>query len=90
MDDVTIGQVLGTFSSLDNMNCAGLVAHLKETNNVYPAVLNNRGKPPPVLNNHGQPIDSDLTWAEWARGWYDKWLDPKAIDPQAAKQGFWP
>ena len=85
MDDVTIGQVLGTFSNLDNMNCAGLVAHLKETNNVYSAVLNNRGQPSAVLNNHGQPLDGDLSWAEWAREIYNKWLDPKA-----AKPGIWP
>lgn len=40
LDDTTIGQVLGASSGLKNVNCAGLVAHLKETDNVYPAVLN--------------------------------------------------
>ena len=38
MDDTTIGQVLGASSGLENVNCTGLVAHLKETDNVYPQV----------------------------------------------------
>lgn len=40
MDDTTIGQVLGASGGLENVNCVDLVAHLQETNNVYPAVLN--------------------------------------------------
>ena len=39
LDDTTIGQVLGASSGLQNVNCDGLVAHLQETNNVYPHVL---------------------------------------------------
>ena len=44
MDDTTIGQVLGAFSGLENVNCVGLVTHLQETNNAYPQVLND-GEP---------------------------------------------
>ena len=44
MDDTTIGQVLGASSGLENVNCAGLVEHLKETDNVYPQVCTFRSK----------------------------------------------
>lgn len=40
IDDKTIGEVLGSNSGLQPMNCNGLVAHLKETNDVYPTALN--------------------------------------------------
>ena len=44
LDDTTIGQVLGASSGLENVNCAGLVAHSQETDNVYPQVLNGGGQ----------------------------------------------
>lgn len=39
LDDITLGQVVGASSGLKNMNCAGLVNHLRLTKNVYPDVL---------------------------------------------------
>ena len=39
LDDTTIGEIIGASSGLQNVNCAGLVNHLKLTNNVYPEVL---------------------------------------------------
>lgn len=39
LDDTTIGKVIGAASGLENMNCAGLVDHLKRTDNIYPEVL---------------------------------------------------
>ncbi|KAF6241836.1 hypothetical protein HO173_000548 [Letharia columbiana] len=38
-DDQTIGQVIGTSSGLQNMDCGGLVAHLRATNDIYPEML---------------------------------------------------
>lgn len=39
LDDSTIGQVIGACSGLQNMNCIGLVDHLRLTKNVYPQIL---------------------------------------------------
>ncbi|CAF9939509.1 MAG: hypothetical protein ALECFALPRED_008159 [Alectoria fallacina] len=38
LDDGTIGQVIGASSGLQNVDCAGLVEHLRLTNDVYPQV----------------------------------------------------
>ena len=39
LDDGVIGQVVSHFSGLDNMDCTGLVDHLREINDVYPQVV---------------------------------------------------
>ena len=36
LETTTIGERIGASSGLQNVNCAGLVNHLRLTNNVYP------------------------------------------------------
>ncbi len=63
LDEKIIGEIIGAFSGLQNMNCAGLVDHLRVTNNVYPDVL----------------ADGDHNmFATWARDAWNKWQDPAA------------
>lgn len=44
LDDITVGQVIGASSGLQNVTCAGLVDHLKKTKDVYPDVLAGKGE----------------------------------------------
>ncbi|CAD6583751.1 MAG: hypothetical protein ASARMPRED_001494 [Alectoria sarmentosa] len=38
LDEATIAQVIGASSGLQNVDCAGLVEHLRRTDDVYPEV----------------------------------------------------
>lgn len=63
LDEKTIAEIIGAFSGLQKMNCAGLVDHLRLTNNVYPNVLAD---------------GPHKMFATWARDAWNKWLDPAA------------
>lgn len=39
IDDITIGKVVGHYNKLQDVDCTGLVEHLRRTDNVYPGVL---------------------------------------------------